>query len=478
MRADRRLVAPILCYVLGFALYKPQAIAVVDEGLYVAQAAAFAGGARSVAVTDPVTGVAHAEPASPYPIGTSLLQAPLVYVGGWRAAAWLSVAALAATVLVLGRWLRDAGSDPAFALLFLLYAPTLVLGRIAMSDVPSAGVVAAGLWLLWRLPRGGAVAPLLAGFLAAASTLVRETNALVFAPFILGAVLRRERGAGVLLAGVAAGAAVRIAASAWMYGDPFFVRDAGAGFAIGAAPANALFYVAVLTVLLPGGLIGVAGYRGPRRAELVAAVVLTLGLFTCYRYRAASGTWLQQLILAPRFFIPLVPLMAVAGAEAFPRLLARAWAGLSLGWRRGLPGGVTVATCAAAFAVHPVLSRYGATQVAIVRAIYDSTPAGAALVENGAAAQKYTNPVYGVRTVAFRSDYGVADLPRIVAHNPRTYLVFVDRTDSAWFRADAADNDAYVAAAERQCRLSLGHDRWHGPTLRLRIWRVLGCGRP
>src|SRR5688500_4529196 len=99
-----------------------------DESAYVEQEVVFARGSLANV--------------SPYPPGTSILQAALVAAVGWRAATGVSLIAAAATVLLMARWLRDAGYPSTFALLFIAYAPTLVMARIGSSDVPSAAVVA------------------------------------------------------------------------------------------------------------------------------------------------------------------------------------------------------------------------------------------------------------------------------------------------------------------------------------------------
>src|SRR6188474_484725 len=177
---DRRpylyLVAILAIYVSGYALFPAGVFTSSDESAYVEQAVVFANGSLASV--------------SPYPPGTSLLQSPLVAIAGWRAAAWLSLLAVGATVLLMARWLRDAGYHPGFALLFFAYAPTLVMARIGTSDVPSAAMVTLGLWLFWtgqdaRWKWG------LAGWLAGFSILLRETNVLLFLPFVLAAAARR-----------------------------------------------------------------------------------------------------------------------------------------------------------------------------------------------------------------------------------------------------------------------------------------------
>ena len=89
------------------------------------------------------------------PPGTSLLQAPFVAIGGWRTAPLASVLALVAMVLLLRVWLETAGRPQIFALVPLMYPPTVVFGRLGMSDVPSGAIVTLGLLCFWRGLNGG-----------------------------------------------------------------------------------------------------------------------------------------------------------------------------------------------------------------------------------------------------------------------------------------------------------------------------------
>lgn len=84
-----------------------------------------------------------------------MLMAPWVALFGWRGAFAIPVLSLALSILITARWLRGEGPSTLFALLILGFAPSLVLGRVAISDMPSGPVVALGLWLFWRgLDRG------------------------------------------------------------------------------------------------------------------------------------------------------------------------------------------------------------------------------------------------------------------------------------------------------------------------------------
>src|SRR6516164_9267125 len=148
-RRSMRIVAAALClYVLGFLLFVPRDLSIADETAYVGQAVAFAHGQALVATKDPLTGkMTRDVPVMGYPIGTSLMQVPFVWLGGWRAAPLASVLSLVVMVWMLARWLARAGRSPLYALIALGYFPSLVLGRTGMSDLPSALVATIGLYL-------------------------------------------------------------------------------------------------------------------------------------------------------------------------------------------------------------------------------------------------------------------------------------------------------------------------------------------
>ncbi len=472
---DWLVLVPLVLYVAGFLLFPPRAITVSDENSYVSQAIVFASGHRLATTREPLTGAERQEPAAWYPVGTSALQAPLVYFGGWRAAAWLSVIALVVTILLLARWLEEAGRPAAFSLLLLAYAPTLVLGRTAMSDLPSAAVVTLGLWLFWRGQEAGWLTWLLAGLVAGASLLFRDTNALLFAPLFAGATLRRDRAWPALLVGGLAGVAVRLASSAWMFGNALYVRVTY-GFSLPAFSQNVALYAFALLVLLPGGLVGVLAYCGRRRPEVLATVVLTLVFFLFYDYSALESGILKRLVLGARYFIPLGSLVVFACAESFPRMLRLPWEWLKReGWLPFVRWSATALVAGVAFAVHPVMARWAGSQASIADAIYSSTAPSSVLVTHPAGTYKFISLAYGTRSIASRYELPPSAVPRIRAANADTYLVLLDRTDSAFFRAEITDNARYREQVEKACRLTLVHDCWHDAEDRLRIWRVDAC---
>jgi 4-amino-4-deoxy-L-arabinose transferase-like glycosyltransferase len=462
------------CYALGFALFPPRALIVSDENMYVTQAATFAAGKLTVQVPELFSSVVSRQLPSDYPPGTSALQTPFVWIGGWRSAPWASVLSLLVTLGLLAAWLSSEGFSPLFALLFLTYLPTLVLGRVGMSDVPSGAIVTASLYLFWRGMGGRPLLWFAAGLLGGLSLLFRETNAVVFIPFLIGATIRRER-VWPLLGGAAVGIGARLLAAFLLFGSPFYMRNSGSGWSLSAMAHNAPLYLVALVLLVPGGLIAVALYRGSRRPEVIGSVILVLLFFTLYDYSASESGWAKQLVLGPRYLIPIVPLVVLAIAEVVTRL-GRKFLGDRTSRSAWWPFLLGAPAALAAFAVHPAIDRWSKGQAAISEAIYSGTTEGSVLVTNTSASQKFISPVYGSRLMVARDRLPPESLARVLQPHPETYLVLIDRSDSDWYRADSVTNEQYLSRLRTLCRLSPVHDAQEDPVDRLRVWKIADCG--
>lgn len=472
------VLACLLIYLGGFLAFYPRAVIVADEGLYIGQARAFAQGRLKVPVADVLTGQETLVSPSEYPAGTSLLQAPFVFLGGWRSAALASLLSLIATILLLARWLREEGRSPLFALLVLAYPPVLVLGRVAMSDLPSAAIVTLGLWLFWRGRTGSWLYWLASGLLAGGSLLFRETNALVFLPFFAGALLRREKQVWALVVGGLAGCGLRLLSGQWLYGSPFFFTHHGYGFSLAAAVHNWPLYGFALLVMVPGGLAAACLYRGPRRPEVITAALAYLAFYLAYDYAGWESSLLKQIIIGPRFFIPLLPVLVLAMAEVIPRLWGQFFT-------RGAPGspraskvtGILVAAyvaavALAALAIHPILDRWSASQVAIVQALSEHTQAAVPIITNGNTKNKFLNGVYLPRRVVLRDSLRPEEVGRILNLYGAAQLVFLNRSDSEAFRLEARRNEAFVRAVGSRYPTALRYDQKYQGGDHLEIWEV------
>jgi 4-amino-4-deoxy-L-arabinose transferase-like glycosyltransferase len=416
-------------------------------------------------------------PPSTYPVGTSLLLTPFVAIGGWQASALGAFAALVMTILVLRRWLRDQGRSPAFALLFLCYPAALVLSRIAMSDLPSAAAVTVGLWLFFRSDNGDRRSAFLSGLAAGASLLFRETNALPFVPFFAGAAARRERRTWFLAAGVAMGIFVRLLSNRLMQGHWLFLRDSGYGFSAHGIAQNGFLYLAALLVFLPGGLLWVLTYRGRHRWEVISSVLMVLAFFLAYDYGGHESGGLRRLVLGPRYFLPILPLMALAAGESVPRL----WLRLMGGWHharrleRLAVAALGLCLTGLAFAVHPVLASWGRDQLALQSGIYGNTRAGGAVLTNLVATGKYFNEIYGDRRVLNHGLVKPEQVPQVLAAHGSVQIAFVERADSEFFVNEARSTRAYVESARGACRIDRTFEADYPGPEKLLVYDVRSC---
>jgi hypothetical protein len=453
-------------YGLGFLLFPPRLTLIDDEAQYIRQAVAFAHGQVTVPVRDARNWSIHRRIPSIYPQGTSLLQAPFVAIGGWRAAPWVSVLSLAVMVLLTGLLLGKWGCSPTYASLIVLYPPTAVLGRSGMSDVPSGALIALGWWFYIQGPR-----PIrnwaLAGVLAGSSILFRDTNPLFFVPLFIGAIARHEPWPVLVVSGFVGLALRPLLGHALGHPVPL---HAYYSFSMVGFPNRAALYLAVLLLFMPGGLLAVARYRGPYWPELIATVSTAVVFFSLYSYSGQYSGFARTLILGPRYLIPLVPMVTVAIAWLVGRM------SLKQRVRRVLEYATFAAALLVAAAVHPISSTWAHQQAVLVDALYRLTSSEAAIVTETGATAKYLNELYGERSFIGRDELTPEALIKLQVDRP-VQLVFLDRNDSEYWRTIARDNAIYMAQVGVLCSLDQLTDLHAQNGDHLRIWNVSKCKR-
>lgn len=492
-RTDRSILAGVFAlYAIGFVIWWPSAVAVTDEAEYVRQASAYAVGETHRVVRDPWTGGERTMVAGSYPLGTAALQAPFVRIGGWRAAALASVFGLGVLLWAVARLLEDAGRSPLYALIALGYPPALVLGRIAMSDVPGAALVAVGLWAFWRGQFGVRGVPVAhpgrwlfgAGLALGSSVLLRETIVLVFAPFAIGAVVRYGRqwhAARVrprtpilaLVAGFSLAATARLVAWGLVFGHVFYVRYTPV-FDVSGLWQQGPLYLFALLVLVPGGLLAVLLYKGPLRVEMTVATLGSLLFFAMYEYSGAQSGMVRQLVLGPRYFLPLLPLLILAIADLGARIAPRLPASLPL---RPLRWGWIAAMAAVALGVHPVVEAQNRSNGQLTAALHSHTREGSAVITNVSATAKQFDGIYGNRTLV-GAPFAVSRIGILLQKNDGVQIAVIERTNSAFFQELTASMRLWVAAAAKGCRLSPQVDVQVTPAERVLVWEVLDCDAP
>lgn len=450
-------------YALGLALFSPPVALNSDEAQYVRQAVAYAQGQTRVPERDVLTGKVREELPSTYPTGTSLLQTPFVFVGGWAAACWASFTALAVLTFVTALWLRRRGLPVSYAALVPLFVPASVLGRTGMGDLPSAAIVVTCLFFLERSAKTADAT--VGGFLGGASLAFRDSNPVFVGPWLIGCLLRREGRGIALVCATSAGVAVRFILAWVLQGDALLLRPAYP-FMLGGAGERALLYAAALTFFVPGGLAALALYKGPRKPELTVTVLFVWVFFSLYSYSGQHSGLIASLILGPRYVVPLVPLLALAIASVISGQVA------SERLRRGLELSVLVAAGIVTCVVHPLLHHLAEQQARLVRTLYATTTPDALLVTEPGATAKYLNGLYGPRSIADKQSVPPEKLAWYLRKS-RVQLVFIDRSESEYWRQMADLNQRYIELASRVCKLTSRADLESG--VRLRVFDVVRC---
>jgi hypothetical protein len=473
----------VLIYPAGLLCFFPDVVIQLDEARYLQMAYAFSKGSPCLNEIDPLSGEVWCKRSSRFLPGTSALLAPAIALFGWRGAYLVSALALAAATLCTALWLREARRSPLFALLVLGYLPSLVLGRVAQSDVPATALAALGLWLFWASGPDRRVRWAASGFVAGLSLSVRETNALLFAPLYLGALIRREGGSWALIAGGLAGTLLWPLGTWIVFDDPFYIYRRSWTLTLANVPGNLPLYTVALLFFIPGGLIAGLLYRGERWPEVVATVAIFFGFYLSWGSHSEDSGLFRSMILGPRFFSPLSPLLAFAAAETVPRLWAgfraRAGTGGAKAMERIAPLGVRLwvaGVLVVAFAVHPVLDLLTERLSHFREAIYDHSADGSVVVIPWLE-QELVMPIFGERLRFYFDDLTPESFDTLLARHGTITVVLHDRRHSPYLRGLAAKNQERLDSLARRAEFELLSDRGGDTSERLRIWRVSAPSR-
>jgi hypothetical protein len=471
----RRVVLALLAvYAFSFAIFYPEIVTNDDEAMYTRQALMAFSGKPTITQIDPFTGDPQELYPSTYAPGTALLMAPLVELFGWRAAFLIPCASLLLAVWLTFLWIRDAGHSPFFALVIFGFPPALVMGRVAMSDVPSAAIAALGMFLFWRGQDRHPGWWIGSGLVAGASWAFRATNPLLFVPLFAGTVLRRETRCWALIVGGLAGLGIRFAAMYVYFGSPTYERSAY-HLALMTIMDRLPLYLIAFLVFVPAGLIFGCLYRGRRRPEIVGTILLIFFFFLFQHYSTQATSFLKRLVLALRYFIPLLPVLAFAMSEAVPSTLAalRARGGGARRFALGL-GTASLVWLAgigiAGAAVHPVFTAWSATQAEIKRIIGATLPADRPYVTNWMATRKFIDLFAQQYLRIDRDGVTPRQIQLLTKKYGELYIVLASRNDSAHWLQDGERSEEFLASLRHEPELLV--DERPSPIDRLRIWRL------
>ncbi len=454
------LAIHLFCFLIWF----PKAITITDEQHYLSQAVALAHGSNRYFVDDPTSGTRTLQVYDVYSPGTAILMVPFILVLGWRGAFVVTLLSSLLAVTVTAHWLVRMKHSPLWSLLLLFYLPFLVLSRTGMSEIPSAALAAIVFSLLWQATEVSWPRWLVAGLLAGSSVLLRETNAILFAPIIVLSLIRFRSRAFPLVIGVLFGGCVAIAIRLLLCGS--LLRRGGSDlshFSYTYIPANLLPHLGALLLFIPGGLIAVLLYRGYRRLELSLTVALFAAIHLMWWFNASGSGLTKQAILGPgRFYVPLIPLLIMAIAS-----VVEDRAGSFTAWLKcatsGFRGSVVIcigilACTGALICMHRSMDRWANGYVEMRRIVYGTIPRDAIVLTNLLATNKVFNPVYaseyGPRTALELTETSTESIQRMFARRLDLWVAILYRTDSTFWIAQNSEKDDALAAVRKICNIT------------------------
>lgn len=465
----------LLLHALAFVVTWPDVPINTDESMYVSHAMTIASGERMAKRIDFKTFAPVDQIPSFYPLGTILAQVPFVWLFGWRGAYAVSMLGFLLAVHYMRRLLQSLGAEPMFAVLLLAYPACAVLSRVATSDSITLGLVALTLYLFATGEKGAPWRWWAAGWIAALAFCCREATALVTAPFIIGALLRRNPGAYRLALGGLLGGVLRGAIAAVAYGNPFYRHPGYGTFSIAYLLANAWFYLILTLVLLPGGLWFLLRYRGWRWPEVIISAITFTLLHAAYFYGVSESGGRNTIVVGGRYLLPAVPvyvLAIAAGASSLklrptlPASILRVARFFERKWRPAF-----AAVALSTVAVHPALAIWSRSHYEISAAICREAPPNARLITNGSVTGKWLEEWNCNRAFTEFGAFSPQKLVALSADGRPLFVALVERGDSAAWQERSRQMTAQLQKNFGTLQLELVLEMppsWQ----QLRIWRV------
>jgi len=134
----------------------------------------------------------------------------------------------------------------------------------------------------------------------------------------------------------------------------------------------------------------------------------------------------------------------------------------------------------AVVAIHPIHHAWTMKRAEISNIIEEVVPKEACLVLSSGLEKKFVQELYGPRkwVPAIKADAVLQMFPMMKPRCETTYLLILNRTDSAYWSKIADRNNVMLETLHARCTLKpvLQHDSTR--TLQLRVWEIQGCGQP
>jgi hypothetical protein len=222
-----------------------------------------------------------------------------------------------------------------------------------------------------------------------------------------------------------------------VFGDPLYTKE-HSGFSFSVIPNHFLLYIIALTVFVPGGLFFTSLYNGKRRPEIISTVFLLFAFYSFYNFSGQPSGFLKSLVLGPRFFIPLLPVLAFATAESAPRILGSIFLKFD-SQKYIIRGGITLITIGVIL-TNALFHEWAEVHENIQEKIIEYVPDNSLVITNFQSTLKYVSELQGYPS---RINYFEVS-PDEIENMDQAYIVFVQRSESLYWRETADSENRFL----------------------------------
>ncbi len=251
-----------------------------------------------------------------YPLGTSFMGAVFIVFFGKKSIFAIGATCLLASYLLIWKTLKK-NRLPVFAsLICFFFFPAILMSRTLMPEMPSLLISSLFTYLYLTDFRNRNIKMLLVSFLAGLSLWFRETNILLFAILLIGPLIKNPSFIFSLIPGFLLGLIPRFQSAHLFYGDPFHLMNNPGRFSLNHLWGNLPIYSIVFIFFFPLGLYFIFNIRNKKYRLFQLTAILYFVFHLIYGYNPTPLGDLKTMMLSPRFFVPLLPIMAVIYGSA------------------------------------------------------------------------------------------------------------------------------------------------------------------
>ncbi len=251
-----------------------------------------------------------------YPLGTSFLVASFIIFFGKKSIFSIGAVCLLASYYLIWKTLKK-NKLPVFAsLLCFFFFPAVLMSRTLMPEMPSLLICSLFTFIYLSDFKNRNVKMLIVSFLAGLSIWFRETNILLFAILLIGPLFKNPSFIFSLIPGFLLGLLPRLQSSDLVYGNPLFLIQNPGRFSFNHVWGNLPIYSIVFIFFFPLGLYFIFNIRNKKYRLFQLTAILYFVFHLIYGYNPTPLGDLKTIMLSPRFFVPLIPIMAIIYGSA------------------------------------------------------------------------------------------------------------------------------------------------------------------